>query len=189
MNIGVYYHVLESGIVNEKGKKKGKLWRVGERKRIKLECQFWEKILRYVELEMEGVDSSDILFVEMKDVIDKIKINSYLHIYNKREELMKATGLCEYSSEYVYCINELLENYILEIYKKINQMCGKSYVYRTLDVMHNWPRVFLGKELLGGGKAISFEDAIKYASWRMTDEMKLQCLCILKKYNLSKNIV
>ena len=38
--------------------------------------------------------------------------------------------------------------------------------------MHNFPKVLHGRDILGGGEAISFEDAVKYSTWCMTDAMK-----------------
>lgn len=41
MEIGYYYHILEIGILYEKGGQRGQLWRFGEQKRLKKEALFW----------------------------------------------------------------------------------------------------------------------------------------------------
>ncbi|MBQ8949776.1 MAG: hypothetical protein IJ065_01245 [Eubacterium sp.] len=65
MHIGIYYHILEIGIVLEKGKKEGKLWKIGERKRLYKENCFWQNIIKNIRLEVNGMGFSDVVFDEM----------------------------------------------------------------------------------------------------------------------------
>ena len=45
MDISYYYQILDIGILYEKGRYKGKRWKIGERKRLSEEVSFWINLL------------------------------------------------------------------------------------------------------------------------------------------------
>ena len=45
MNPGLYYHILQIGATYEKGHKRGKLWLLRERSRLRCECALWRKLI------------------------------------------------------------------------------------------------------------------------------------------------
>ena len=63
-------------------------------------------------------------------------------------------------------------NFVTDLSLAVNDKGGKDKAYRILNVMHNLPRAFYGKDILGGTEPISLKDAVDYARLSMTSEMK-----------------
>lgn len=181
MHIGIYYHILEIGIVFEKGQKEGKLWKIGERKRLYKESCFWKNIIKHISLEANGVEASDVIFDEMLMLAEEYDIKNYYRIVNMKNELIEYDDNIEYSEEDLLCVNEIFDKLLVDFNSELNKFTGKNNAYKILEIMHNFPKVFYGRDVLGGGEAISFEEAVKYATWSMTDAMK-------SKYNFVKKI-
>lgn len=181
MHIGLYYHILEIGIMFEKGKKEGKLWKIGERKRLKKESSFWQSIIKHINLEISGMDFSDDIFDEMLMLAEVYDIKNYYRIFNMKNELKKYDDNIEYAEEDLKYVNEIFDELLFDFNLELTKLTGKKNAYRILEVMHNFPRAFHGRDVLGGGEIISFEDAVKYSTWCMTDTMK-------SKYNFCVNI-
>ena len=181
MHIGIYYHILEIGIVFEKGKKEGKLWKLGERKRLYRENCFWQDIIKQINLEISGMDSPDVIFDEMLILAEEYDIKNYYRIFNMKNELKEYDDNIKYSDEDLKNVNKIFDKLLFDFNCEINKFSGKNNAYKILEVMHNFPKVFHGRDILGGGEAISFEDAVKYSTWSMTDTMK-------SKYNFVNRI-
>lgn len=172
MNVEVYYHILEIGIVFEKGKQEGCLWKIGERKRLKKECCFWSDIIKCVKLELNGDDSSDFMFEEMIKIANEYNLMNYSRIINMRDELKNTDNTVKYTKKDLNYVNSILEDLLHDLNIEIDKWNGKNNAYRVLAVMHNIPRAFHGRDILGGGDSISIEEAIEYSSWSMTAAMK-----------------
>ena len=65
MDIGVYYQILDIGIQYEKGRKRGSYWKLGERKYLQEEVDFWRKLLEYIANELNEIDCSEQIFEEV----------------------------------------------------------------------------------------------------------------------------
>ena len=173
MNISLYYHILEIGIVSEKGKQEGQLWKFGERKRLRKECEFWKNIIECIKREMAGEDAFDFMFDEMDKMVKDHHITSYSWIVERKDELKKAESYTECNSDDMDFVNCLLTELLHDLSLEIDKRNGKNNVYRLLAVMHNLPRIFYGEDLLGGSKTrITLEDAIAFSMLSMTTEMK-----------------
>ena len=181
MHIGIYYHILEIGIVLEKGKKEGKLWKIGERKRLYKESCLWQNIIKNIRLEVNGMGSSDVVFDEMLMLAEEYDIKNYYRIVNMKNELIEYDDNIEYYEEDLKNVNEIFDKLLVDFNCELNKFSGKNNAYKILEIMHNFPKVFHGRDILGGGEAISFEDAVKYSTWCMTDAMK-------SKYNFFNRV-
>lgn len=172
MDVGVYYHILEIGIVYEKGRLKGKLWHFGEKKRLHDECDFWLKIIKMIDLPQRREEEDKILFQEMEIIAKKYNNSNYHRILELKETLINEQRSHEYRKEDMLLVNNFLSNLLKDMKIELNKFNGKAKVYRIMASMHNLPKIFHGKDTLGGGAVIRMEDAIRYASWSLPDDMK-----------------
>ena len=85
MDIGYYYQILDTGILYEKGRKNGKLWRIGERKRLREEVLFWQDVLDFISLEKNGIDCSEKLFDRIEKLCKKYKFPHYERVLENKE--------------------------------------------------------------------------------------------------------
>ena len=88
MDISYYYQILDIGISYEKGRQGGKLWRLGERKRLKEEVFFWKMILEFITAEENGIDSSDKLFALLERMCKKYNFPNYKRVLQKKSEIV-----------------------------------------------------------------------------------------------------
>ena len=172
MDIGIYYHVLEIGLVFEKGKQRGKIWRINERMRLRDELSFWKKIINYIEIEESGIDCYEKFFSDLDNFVKKYDVENYKRILEMKNDIRMFSCINEYKNEDLTIINRFILRLLDDFNCELDKFGGKSNAFRIMRVMHNLPRVFHGKDILGGGDAISIEDAIEYAGWSMSKEMK-----------------
>ena len=172
MDISYYYHILGIGIVFEKGGQSGSRWKFGEQNRLNAEISLWKGIIRHIEAGVKGEDNAEEFFEELRAVTAKYRLPNYLNVCNMKEELLDASPSTECKNEDVDYINALLLRLLDDLSLAVNDKGGKDLSYRLLDVMHNLPRVFYGKDILGGTGPISLKDAVYYARLSMTPEMK-----------------
>ena len=172
MIVGIYYHILEIGIVYEKGGKRGRFWRVGERKRLIDECNLWRKIITLIDLPERGEEEDRTFFQELEAIAKKYNNPNYQRICELKETLISEKETVDYRKEDVILVNNFLSDLLKDMAVELNKFDGKAKVYRIMAVMHNLPRVFYGKDALGESVAIKIEDAIKYAAWNMSDDMR-----------------
>lgn len=177
MDISFYYQILDTGILYEKGGKKGKRWKIGERKRLTEEVIFWQNLLEYISDEEKGIECSDALFENLKDLCKKYKFPNYERIYNKKDELINSDCKFIIKKEEELKIRNLMKQLLLDLQKNVEEYKDKEKVYQILRVLHNLPGSMHGQNILNESwRLISCNDAIMYAQWSMDDEMK-------EKYN------
>lgn len=172
MVVGIYYHILEIGIVYEKGGKKGRFWRVGERKRLIDECNLWLKIIKLINLPKRGEEEDRIFFQELEAIAKKYNNPNYQRICKLKETLISEKETVDYRKEDVKLVNNFLNALLKDMKIELSKFHGKAKAYRIMAAMHNLPRVFYGKDALGEGVTIKMEDAMKYAAWSMSDDMR-----------------
>ena len=172
MDIGIYYYILEIGLVFEKGNQRGKIWRINERMRLQDELYLWKKIINYVEIEVSGIDCYENIFSDLDNFVKKYDVENYKRIIVMKNDIRKFSCTNEYTNKDITTINRFLFSLLDDFKCELDKIGGKSNAFRIIRVMHNLPRAFHGKDILGGGDAISIDDAIKYASWSMSKELK-----------------
>ena len=89
-----------------------------------------------------------------------------------KEDLMIAYPSTECKKEDTDKINDLLRNLLSDLSIAVIDKSGKDQAYRILNVMHNLPKAFYGKDILGGSGRITVQEALEYACLSMTPEMK-----------------
>lgn len=173
MDIGYYYQILEIGILYEKGRKVGKLWRIGERKRLREEVLFWWQLLDFISLEKNGVDCSEKLFDILGSLCKKYKLPNYEKVLAQKSELINIDCIFErqqYAELKIYNLMKCLMNDMqtnLDVYK------NKEKVYRILTILHNLPKSMHGRNILNENcNLISYDDALLYAQGYMDEKMK-----------------
>lgn len=172
MNIGIYYHIIEIGVLYERGGMRGNLWRIGERKRLKDECIFWKNTLKYIADEKKGIDCSRKFFDELQTICDKYKLPNYQRVMMLKQKLIETAYSIEIMDAEASNIHHMMKELLCDMENELKKLNGKDNVYRILDVFHNLPKVFHGKDELGEGKPVLYKDALKYASWGMSNQMK-----------------
>lgn len=173
MDISYYYQILDIGILYEKGKKEGKRWKIGERKRLKEEVLFWQNLLDFISNEEKGIECSEKLFESLERLCKKYKFPNYERILGKKEELIGSD--CEFvrNQDEELKIYNLMEHLLLDLQKNIDDYKDKEMAYRILRVLHNLPKSMHGPNCLNDScNLISYSDALIYAQGCMDDRMK-----------------
>ena len=173
MEICYYYQILDIGIVYEKGGTGGRLWKPGERKRLREELHLWRELLEFVSMEEKGIDCSERLFDDMDDMCKKYRLPNYERILRMRQEIIKDRCVFEIGKAEGAKINSLMLGLLNDAEKYLDRFKGKAMVYRILAVLHNFPKVMHGKTVLNKNcHSISYKDAWSYAWGYMSDEMR-----------------
>ena len=173
MEICYYYHILDIGILYEKGGGWGKFWRLGERKRLRNEVFFWQKILEFVTMEEQGIDCSERIFEHMEKLCKKYKLPNYERVLRMKGELMSDGCIFEIKREEQIKTNRIMLRLLTDLEKYLDQFKGKAMVFRILAVLHNFPKVMHGKTALNKNcRSISYKTAWSYAQGYMNDEMR-----------------
>ena len=105
---------------------------------------------------------------EKKETIIEEEKSFQEELENKKKEKEKLLKEIEDMDR----INKLLLDLLSDLSLAVNDKGGKDQAYRILNVMHNLPKAFYGKDILGGTGRISVQEAVEYASMSMTPEMK-----------------
>lgn len=177
MDIGYYYQVLDTGILFEKGRKKGKRWKIGERKRLEEEISFWINLLEYISREENGIECSEKLFESLERLCKKYKFPNYEKILVKKHELVSSNCTFMRKKEDEIKIYSLIKHLLLDLQINVHDYKDKEMTYRILGVLHNLPKSMHGRNALNGNSdAISCNDALSYAQGYMDAKMK-------EKYN------
>ena len=161
----LYYHIIEIGVIFEKGRKSGDGWVKGEKELLLEECNLWKKFIEYASLENEGIDCSEEAFERLRIICKKFKLPNYTRIITMQRDVL--------NDENVFCIEEAKKNKLIEVMlnllsnleKCIADPNGKMETYEILRKLHNIPRALHGRDTLGGAPPITFEDALKYADF------------------------
>ncbi len=173
MDIGLYYQILGMGVLYEKGSNRGKRWRIGERKRLRDEIWFWQKILEDIAKEQNGMPCHEALFMELANLCRKYKFPHYERVLDKKEELLHCNCVFERDREEEAKLRGFMEQLLQDARKYLEEFNDKEMVYRILVVLHNLPRAMYGKNILNSNAhSISYHIALQYAEGCMDDKMK-----------------
>lgn len=179
MDIGYYYQILDTGILYEKGRKSGKLWRIGERKRLNKEVLFWNNLLDFILIEENGLECSEKLFDSLENLCKKYKFPNYERVLEKKRELVNSNCIFERRQEEELKIYSLMKCLMKDMQINLDIYKDKEKVYRILTILHNLPKAMHGKNILNENcNLVLYEDALLYAQWSMDDKMKQE----YKKY-------
>lgn len=173
MDVGYYYQILDTGIVYEKGRKCGQRWRIGERKRLREEVLFWQRLLEFILLEERGIECSEKLFQSLDSLCKKYKFPNYERILGMKIQLINETCIFERKREDEIKIYNLMNCLIKDIQTNLDVSKDKEAVYRTLTVLRNLPKAMHGRNILNENcNLISYSDALLYAQGCMDEKMK-----------------
>lgn len=173
MDISYYYQILDTGISYEKGRKKGKLWGIGERKRLREEILFWQSILAFISDEEKGNQCSQKLFESLDRLCRKYNLSNYERILEKKEEIVKSNSVFERNKDEEIKICNFMERLLIDMKKSLDEERDKEKVYRIMGILHNLPKVMHGRNILNSTcVSISYKDAINYAKGYMNEGMK-----------------
>lgn len=179
MDIGYYYQILDTGILYEKGRKSGKLWRIGERKRLNEEVLFWKNLLDFILIEENGIECSEKLFDSLENLCKKYKFPNYERVLEKKRELVNSNCIFERKQEEELKIYSLMKCLMKDMQINLDIYKDKEKVYRVLTILHNLPKAMHGQNILNENcNLVSYEDALLYAQWSMDEKMKQE----YKKY-------
>lgn len=173
MDISYYYQILDTGIMYEKGRKEGKRWKIGERKRLRDEILFWQKLLEFISNEENGIECSEKLFESLESLCKKYKFPNYERILEKKDELKNSNYVFEMNEADKLKIYNLIRQLLQDMQENLDYHKDKEMVYRILVVLHNLPKSMHGRNILNDScHLISCNDAIRYAQGCMNERMK-----------------
>lgn len=165
MNPGLYYHILQIGTTYEKGHKRGKLWLLRERSRLRCECVLWRKLIDYAELEYKHVNCSEKCFSDLRCICKRYDLPNYIMIIERQDELVSSSDRISVDNDERKIIVKRILELISEIEASIKRINGKADAYRAVERIHNLPRALHGIDALGGFPPLSPKEAIKYSEW------------------------
>lgn len=173
MDVSYYYQILDAGIQYEKGRKVGKHWRIGERRRLIEEVQFWKSLLEFIKEEENGVECSEKLFEQIERLCKKYKLPNYECVIRKRDELMKSICVFERKKEEEIKICELMKALFIDLQKNLDVYKDKEMVYQILVILHNLPKTMHGENVLNNScNLVTYNDALLYAKGCMNERMR-----------------
>jgi len=164
MNPEIYYHILELGVIYEKGGKQGSKWRVGERKRLLDECELWRHLLQYASMEEAGVDCSGQAFADLAAICKKRELPVYERVLSLRAELMTSTHRYVVSESDKNVIVERMTEAIDEIERSVSDPGGKPNAYKVMHRLHNMPKALHGSDELGRGTCVTVQEALEWGT-------------------------
>lgn len=175
MDVSYYYQILDTGILYEKGRKIGKRWKIGERKRLREETLFWQGVLELISDEENGVDRSNELFKSLERLCKKYKLPNYERVLGKRDELVNSNCIFEKEKDEELKIRNLLECLLMDLQKNLEIYKDKEKVYRILTILHNLPKAMHGRNILNSScNLVSYSEALLYAQGCMDERMKAE---------------
>lgn len=164
MDIGVYYQILDIGIQYEKGRKRGSYWKLGERKYLQEEVDFWRKLLEYIANELNEIDCSEQIFEEVQRLCRDYKFPNYEQILKNKDKLNDTMIIdCNFKTN-EQNIRNIMDRLLQDMIQLLSYFNGKEEFYQLLNVLHNLPKSMHGKGILcNHPKLVSYNDALKYA--------------------------
>lgn len=173
MDISYYYQILDTGILYEKGRKKGKLWKIGEGQRLREEVLFWKSLLEFISNEGNGIECSERLFESLERLCKKYKFPNYERILEKKDELVNSDCKFERNKDEELKICNLMKQLLVDLQKYLDNYKDKEMVYQILVILHNLPKSMHGRNILNDScNLISYNDALIYAHSCMDEKMK-----------------
>lgn len=173
MDVSIYYQVLDIGILYEKGRNSGRLWKIGERKRLKELILFWQKVLDYITKEEEGIICSEELFQNLEKLCKKYKLPNYAKILDKKGDLINSDCVFERKKDEEIKIFNLIEQLLLDMKKNVEDYRNKEMTYRILIILHNLPKAMYRRDILSNSSNYtSYSEALNDAKNCMNKVMK-----------------
>lgn len=178
MNVSYYYQLLDTGITYEKGRKDGTIWKVGEKRRLRIVTKFWRFILDSIIFKKQGVDNSDKIFSELELLCSRNKYPNYERFLENKEKIRKDDSefvrIADEENKVILFMEELMND--LDYSLKVSK--DKNNVYKILTYLHILPKTMHGRNVLYNNvNMVSYKDALRYIQSNMDDDMK-------KKYKL-----
>lgn len=173
MDISYYYQILDTGIQYEKGRKVGKHWKIGERKRLIKEVLFWQSLFTFIEKKKNGIECADEVFNNLKRLCEQYKLPNYERALGMKSELINSNCVFERKQDEEIIIDKLMKALLLDLKENLEVNKDKEKVYRILIVLHNLPKAMYGRNVLNCNcNLVSYSDALSYAKNCMDEGMK-----------------
>lgn len=172
MDVSYYYHVLEIGIIYEKGGKRGKHWRIGEKKRLRDEVLFWNSLLEFVIEEENGINCSEKMFKSLEKLCKKYNFPNYERIIKEKDKLISTNEKIGRNKNEIKIYN-FIKKILYDLQKNLDTDKDKERFFHLLTVLHNLPKSMHGQTVLNANcNLITCEEAIIYAQGCMDERMK-----------------
>lgn len=149
MNQGIYYHILKIGIVYEKGRGSGRLWKLGERQKLLRHCELWRKLIQCAIREHEGTDSAQEAFQAITDLCAKDDLPCYERVIGLKEKLIQSKTQFTVEEQKFQESNRMMTDIISKIEEGIVGKATKEEVYQMLQELHHLPKGLYGDDELG----------------------------------------
>jgi len=149
VNQGIYYHILKIGIVYEKGRGRGKLWKLGERQKLLGQCELWRKLIQCAIREHEGMDSAQEAFQAIADLCSKDDLPCYERVIGLKEKLIQSKSRFIVEEQKFQESNRMMTDLISKIEEGIGGRATKEEVYQMLYELHHLPKELYGEDELG----------------------------------------
>lgn len=159
MYSGGYYHIINIGMIYEKGFSSGHFWKRDEKNRIKDECALWLELVNLSD-SVDKAGAEKLAMDKLRDITKKYPLPNY----EKLIELIPQVGntaLIFPAEEY-----DAAKDYLVDIINRI--ACEVDYgtrksTYALLEKAHNIPRYFYHEDLFGKGGGARFDDVIEWS--------------------------
>ncbi len=164
MEQSIYYWILDIGIMYRKGGGRSGFWRIGERKELLREVDFWLSVLDMIAEERKGIDCSKQFWKEFTALCKRGNCPNYQRILQKKEDISNCKDIFMPDKEHEAKIHQLLQYFLLEVQKSLHDFDGKARAYKLLYGIHNLPKAMHGKWVLGEYYPnLSYYDALCYS--------------------------
>lgn len=161
MNPEIYYHILEIGVIYEKGGKQGTKWHVEEKRRLLEECALWRRLIQYASAEESGIDCTEKVFSDIGKICKKHTLPGYERVLSLRPELTVSSSRHVILDDEKKLIIAYMTEAIDEIERNLSNREGKSNAYEAMYRLHNLPKALHGSDELGRGASITAKDALE----------------------------
>ena len=118
MEQSIYYWILDIGIMYRKGGGRSGFWRIGERKELLREVDFWLSVLDMIAEERKGIDCSKQFWKEFTALCKRGNCSNYQRILQKKEDISNCKDIFMPDKEHEAKIHQLLQ-YFCWRYKKV----------------------------------------------------------------------
>ena len=93
MEQSIYYWILDIGIMYRKGGGRSGFWRIGERKELLREVDFWLSVLDMIAEERKGIDCSKQFWKEFTALCKRGNCSNYQRILQKKEDILNCKDI------------------------------------------------------------------------------------------------
>ncbi len=178
----LYGEILYIGLVAEKGRVFGQLWRSSYRKTLRIHIALWQKIIkRMIVSDYREEDEQLVMeFIELCKKRNEIG-KYYKTLIDSFSELEQKVLICAekvpHSQEEKVIIN-FMNDLVIELTEllKPRMLGNRNKIYLTIRALHNLPRIFLSNSqahIYGlNNVASTFHDVIEFSFSNMDQEMQ-----------------